>query len=227
MQRKYYNQPKKLNTFFLQHHREAAIAFCAVLILLVRFLFPAKLAGELFWINLFLFLVFPWLIVRFLLKGNFREFGISIGNIRKGIIFSVIFVLVFVLLNYFLVYKTNFRSQLQVYPASLSSFWIFLWFQLIISLPSHFSWEFFFRGFLQMGLEKKIGKYAVLVQALAQTLLFAKSSWIIIFLIGSSALAAGLVARQSRSIYYSFVTMWIISLSLDIMIIRYIHSGTP
>lgn len=226
MQRNYHNRPKKLNTFFLQNHREAAIAFCAVLILLVRFLFPAKLAGELFWINLLLFLVFPWVIVRFLLKENVQGFGISIGNKKKGILLSATFVLIFVLLNYFLVYKTGLRNQLQVYPASLSSFWIFLWFQLVISLPSHFSWEFFFRGFLQMGLEKKIGKYAVLVQALAQTLLYAKSSWIIIFLIGSSALAAGLIARQSRSIYYSFVAMWIISVSLDIMIIRYIYSGT-
>ena len=221
----YHNQPKKLNAFFLQHYKEATIALSAVLILLVRLLFPARLAGELFWINLFLFLVFPWLIVRFILKGNFEEFGISAGKTRKGIIFFAIFVLIFVLLNYLFVFKTHFRDQLQVYPASIFSFWIFLWFQLVISLPSHFSWEFFFRGFLQTGLEKKIGKYAVIIQALAQTLLYARSSWVIIFLIGSSALTAGLVARQTRSIYYSFAAMWIISFLLDLMIIKYIHSG--
>jgi membrane protease YdiL (CAAX protease family) len=227
MQKKYPNRPKKLNSFFFQHHREATIAFSALLILLVRFLFPAKLAGEMFWINLFLFLVFPWLIVRFLLKENLNDFGISAGNLKRGVSLSVIFVLVFVFLNYFLVSKTGFRNQLQIYTPSLASFWIFLWFQLVVSLPSHFSWEFFFRGFLHMGLEKKIGKYAVLFQALAQTLLYARSSWAVIFLIGSSALAAGLVARQSRSIYYSFVSMWIISVCLDIMVIRYLRLGLP
>lgn len=201
------------------------IVFCALLVIFARMVFPAKINGELLWINIFLFLLFPWLVIRFLLKENFKLFGISLGNGKRGTIFSIIFIAVFGLINYFAVRNPNLRSQLQISPDIIKSFWIFLWFQLIISLPSHFSWEFFFRGFLQLGLEKKIGKYAVFLQALFQTALYLRSSWLIILLICFSSLAAGLIARQSRSIFYSFVFMWLISASLDIMIIRYIHQA--
>ncbi len=211
--------------FLKKHRREILIGFCALLVLLVRFIFPAKMNGELFWLNLFIFLFFPWIVIRFLLKENLDSFGISWGDHKKGIALSVVFVAVFGLINYFIVHKPGLRSQLQISPDIVKNFWIFLWFQLVISLASHFSWEFFFRGFLQMGLEKKIGNYSVLLQAIAQTLFFARSSWVILFLVGSSSLAAGAITWKSRSIFYSFVSMWLISLSLDIMIIRYIHYG--
>jgi len=74
-----------------------------------------------------------------------------------------------------------------------------------------------------MGLEKKIGNYAVLLPAFAQTLLYAKSPWIIIALIGLSSLSAGFIAQKSRSICYSFAFMWLASFCLDIMIVRYIR----
>lgn len=217
---------EKKSAFIKKNNREILIIFCALLVILMRMIFPAKINGELFWINIFLFLLFPWLVIRLLLKENFKLFGISLGNSKKGVIFSIIFIAVFGLINYFAVHKPNLRSQLQISPDIIKSFWIFLWFQLAVSLPSHFSWEFFFRGFLQLGLEKKIGKYAVLLQALFQTALYLRSSWLIILLICFSSLAAGLIARQSRSIFYSFVFMWLISVSLDIMIIRFVLQGT-
>lgn len=221
-----YKFSKNKLSFFFAHNRELLIGFCALLVILVRILFPAKMNGEFFWINIFLFLLFPWLVIRFLLKENLKTFGISWGNYKKGIVFSAISLVVFCLINYLVVYKFNLRNHLQISPDIVKNFWFFLWLQIAISLPAHFSWEFFFRGFLQLGLERKIGKYAIILQALAQTALYAKSSWVIIFLIGSSSLAAGIVTQQSRSIFYSFVSMWLISISLDIMIIRFIHQGT-
>jgi len=213
--------------FLKKYQREILIGFCAFLALLVRSFFPAKLDGEFFWLNVFLFLFFPWMIIYFLLRENFESFGICWEkNYIKGILLSLIFVLTFNLINYFVVYTPSLQTYLQISPEIVKNFWIFLWFQLVISPISHFSWEFFFRGFIQMGLEKKIGKYAIILQALAQTWLYVRSPWLIILLIGSSSLIAGIIANQSRSIYYSFISMWIISASLDIMIISYIRYGT-
>jgi hypothetical protein len=56
-----------------------------------------------------------------------------------------------------------------------------------------------------------------------QALLFGRSGWSIFLLILFSSLAAGLIARQSRSILYSAISLWLISMSLDIMIIRIVH----
>ncbi len=214
---------KKKEKFFEENQREIVIFFCASLAILVRFIFPVKTTGEVFWLSLFLFFVFPWVVVRYLLKENLKSYGITLGDRKRGIILSIIFIAIFGLINYFIIKTPSLRDQLKISPEIVRNFWIFLSFQFVVSLVIHFSWEFFFRGFIQMGMERKLGKYAVIAQALIQTFFYAGSSWIIVLLIGSSSLAAGFITRKSRSILYSFVSMWLISFSLDIMIIRYIY----
>ncbi|MFA5926093.1 MAG: CPBP family glutamic-type intramembrane protease [Parcubacteria group bacterium] len=213
------------DSFIRNNQKEIAIGFCALLAVLVRIIFPAQMNGEIFWIDIFLFFIFPWLVIRFLLKEKLNSFGISLGDKTKGIVLSAIFTAVFVLINYLIVRNPNLRGQLQISPGIVKSFWIFLWFQLVISLSAHFSSEFLFRGFIGLGMKNKLGGYAIVIQAIAQTILYARSPWLIILLIGSSSLFAGVISQKSRSIIYPFVSMWLISLSLDIMIIRYIHQG--
>ncbi|TSA45445.1 hypothetical protein D4R51_01820 [bacterium] len=216
--------PTKTNgNFFRQNQREILIGFCAILAILVSLIFPGKLFGESFWSSFFLFLVFPGLIILFLLKEPLKSFGLSRGNFRNGLIFSALLLIIFVLINYLIVSKPGLRGQLPVAPGIVENYWYFLFFELLIALPLHFFWEFFFRGFLQFGLEKKMGIYSIFPPALLQAALVLKGPWFFSALIFSSSLAAGLVARKSRSIIYSFITLWIISVSLDIMIIRAIH----
>jgi membrane protease YdiL (CAAX protease family) len=105
----------------------------------------------------------------------------------------------------------------------VGSFAAFLAFEFFISLPLHFFWEFFFRGFLQFGLEKKLGFFSLILATILQILLFGRSGWLAASLVLFSSLAAGFIARQSRSILYSALFLWIISMSLDIMIIRIVH----
>ncbi|OGI25078.1 MAG: hypothetical protein A3J76_02490 [Candidatus Moranbacteria bacterium RBG_13_45_13] len=217
--------PKKYSAFIQKHNREMLIGFGALLVIAIRFVFPAKLDGEIFWINLALFFLFPWLIIRLLLKEDLKSFGLSWGNRKIGFTLSVVVTLLFVGANYLIISKPALRNQLQVSPDLAKGFWTFFWFIFFVSLPLHFFWEFFFRGFIQLGLEKKLAYSGIFLQALLQTSGYLKSPWLIIFLIFSSALAAGFVARQSRSIIYSFVSMWLISTSLDIMIARFIHQG--
>jgi len=205
--------------------REFLIGFVALLAIAINFVFPVKAIGESFWATLFLFLVFPLLAVKYILKEPLSSFGISTGNKKKGIILSVITVVIFVLLNYYLVSQPRFQHQLTISSDFINNFWSFLLFTLVISSSIHFFWEFFFRGFLQLGLEKKLGIYAIPAQAILQTAAYFRNSWLLLTLIFFSALAAGVITRQSRSILYSFLSMWLIALSLDIMIIRIVHSA--
>jgi membrane protease YdiL (CAAX protease family) len=214
---------KMKGDFFRQNQREILIGFCALLAVLVSWIFPNKLFGESFWSSFFLFLIFPGLIILFLLKEPLKNFGLSWGNSRSGLIFSALLVIIFVLINYLIVSRAGLRGQLPVNQSIVGNYWYFLVFELLIALPLHFFWEFFFRGFLQFGLEKKLGIYSILPQAFLQTVLALKGPWLFSSLIFSSSLAAGLVARKSRSVIYSFLSLWIISVSLDIMIIRAIH----
>lgn len=214
---------KTKGDFFRQNQREILISFCALLAVLVSWLFPNKLFGETFWSSFFLFLVFPGLIIFFLLKESLKNFGLSWGNFRNGLLYSGALIIIFVLINYLIISNPGLRGQLPVAPGIAGNYWYFLFFELVLVLPLHFFWEFFFRGFLQFGFEKKLGAYSIFPQALLQTVLGLRGSWLVASLIFSSSLSAGFIARQSRSIFYFFVFSWIISVSLDIMIIRAIH----
>jgi|GEM_PF-940008 len=218
------SKKRTFNNFFRDYQREILIGFCVLLVLFVSLIFPKKSSGESFWLTFFLFFVFPFLAIRFLLKEPLENFGFSRGDMKKGVIFSTIFIAIFIFLNYFIVSKPEFRNQLPIAPGIASNFWNFIIFQFLIALPLHFFGETFFRGFLQMGMENKLGKYSLILQALIQSLLFARGSLALMLLVFLSALTAGIVTWKSRSIFYSFVSMWIISVSLDIMLIRFINN---
>ena len=211
--------------FLKRYLREILIGFCVLLVLLVRFIFPANLSGEVFWMVLMLFFIFPFLVIRFVLKENLKDFGLKTGNARNGLLFAAILFLVLAAAIYFVVSKGAWRNQLLLPSGIARSFWYFLWFELLIALPIHFFWEFFFRGFVQLGLEKKLGIYSLFLQGLLQTLLAIRGPRPMIFLVLGSSLFSGFVVQKSRSIYYSAAAMWLVSLVLDIMLIRYINFG--
>jgi membrane protease YdiL (CAAX protease family) len=206
--------------------RELLIGFCAGLVILVSLIFPQKAYGETFWLAFFLFAIFPAIVAVYFFKEPLQNFGLSLGKMKTGTIFSLIVIIIFIFLNYFLVFHSKYAGQLSINRGIIDGFVAFLAFEIFISLPLHFFWEFFFRGFLQMGLEKKLGVYSLILAAVLQTLLFVRGNWIVIALIFFSSVAAGLIVRQSRSILYSTLSLWIISLSLDIMIIRLVHQVT-
>lgn len=203
--------------------RDILIGFCAALVISVSLFFPQTAYGETFWLSFFLFAIFPAATAAFLLKEPLKNFGITLGKRKVGIILSVAVVIVFIFVNYYLLFHTKYGGQLSIARGIVGSFTAFLAFEFFIALPLHFFWEFFFRGFLQLGLEKKLGIFSLLLAVILQALLFGRAGWIVFSLILFSSLSAGLIVRQSRSIAYSALSLWIISLSLDIMIIRIVH----
>jgi membrane protease YdiL (CAAX protease family) len=206
--------------------RDLLIGFCAALILVVSLIFPQTAYGETFWLSFFLFAIFPAITVLFILKEPLKNFGLSLGRPHPGIIFSAMAIFLFVFANYFLLFHSKYGGQLSIPPFIIGSFTVFLVFEIFISLPLHFFWEFFFRGFLQLGFEKKMGIFSLPLAAVLQALLSFRANWILILLIFFSSLAAGFIVRQSRSVLYSALSLWIISVSLDIMIIRIVHQVT-
>lgn len=203
--------------------RELLIGFCVLLVVAIRFIFPARLAGEQFWLSLILFFIFPLLIVRFVLRENLKSFGFSFANLRKEWLWSATAIFLFSLLSYLLVYFPATRNQLSISPDITQSFALFLWYDLFLAGFILFSAEFFFRGFIGFGLEKKIGYWAIPLQAVLYSLVFLKQSWLEILLIFLIASIAGLIAKKSRSIFCSFAFVWISSLVADIILIRFIH----
>jgi len=216
-----FSLPKtRIRDKFILSHRELLIVFCAVLAIAVRLIFPAKLAGEWFWINLALFFVFPLITIKYLLKENPRSFGLTAGKRNTGLGLATLVSAIFITANYLLIAKTGLRGEFSIFLPAAKNFWIFLWFSLLVYGVVFFSREFFFRGFLQMGLEKMIGLWAIPAQAILYSVLFIGSGWFTAGLAFLTALFAGWAVKMSRSIYYSFAALWIISIATDIMVIK-------
>ncbi len=217
--------PEKKSAYIQKYNREIIIAFCALLAVSIRFIFPSDLPGEWFWLNLLLFLFFPAIIIKFLLKEKFSRFGLIVGNWKKGVLTALAAIALFSFLNYFFIIEAGFENSYRIYAPIATSFVAFLWFELLIASVVFFSREFFFRGFLQLGLEGKFGYYAILGQSAIYALLFLKVSWLAVATAFLSAVIAGAMVRFSRSIYYSFAFIWLVSVTADIILIKEILSN--
>jgi membrane protease YdiL (CAAX protease family) len=215
-------KPKKM---FLVSHREILIIFCAFLVLAVGWLFPIRSVAESLFAALVFFLIFPLLIAKFLLKEPLENFGLGRGNFKAGAIAALLLAAVGLAAMIFLTKIPAMRNQIRLLPGIAGSFSFFLAAELVVAPAIFFSREFFFRGFLQLGLKEKMGNYAIFLQAVLSALLFLKSSWLELAYAFFSALAAGFAVKFSRSIYYSFLALWIISLIVDIIIIRMAFQG--
>jgi len=154
----------------------------------------------------------PMLIVRFVLKQRLSDFGLTLGDWRFGLKFLLVWVVVMAPITYSSSFQAEFQAE---YPlVALQGFGIgaiCLWF--VIYLTYYIGWEFLFRGFMQLGLEKPLGAfYAIMAQTIPSTIIHIGKP------LGetTSAVLGGLlfgaVALRSRSILYVLLAHWYIGI---------------
>ncbi|MCX6766972.1 MAG: hypothetical protein NT170_04340 [Candidatus Moranbacteria bacterium] len=102
--------------------RDLLIGFCAALILVVSLIFPQTAYGETFWLSFFLFTIFPAITIIFILKEPLKNFGLSLGQKRPGIIFSATAIAIFIFINYFLLFHSKYGGQLSRRSSSSAVF---------------------------------------------------------------------------------------------------------
>ena len=80
-----------------------------------------------------------------------------------------------------------------------------------------FSWEFFFRGFMLFGLEKRFGNYSLLIQTIPFAALHNRKP--IAEAMGSivAGLLLGVVALETRSFIYGAATHWFVAMTMDFL----------
>ena len=79
------------------------------------------------------------------------------------------------------------------------------------------SWEFFFRGFMLFGLEKRFGKYSILIQTIPFAVMhFSKP---LPEALGSiiAGLLLGVLALETRSFIYGAAIHWFVAMTMDIV----------
>lgn len=156
------------------------------------------------------FLVIPLAYCRIMLGRSFSALGFQRGNIWAGIGGSILALVValsalFVLWNF-----TPLLREYQLPVAVEEQFLFFVLYEVFLNGFITFLFEVFFRGFVMLLWLRRWGFWSVITQAaLFSGLLYASSgltATTIPYLI--FAPFAGLIAYQSRSIWYSYGASW-------------------
>ncbi|HDQ45568.1 MAG TPA: CPBP family intramembrane metalloprotease [bacterium] len=160
----------------------------------------------------------PFLIIRMHFKRPLSDFGIQKGDARYGIRF-VIFLIPFAL---WAAWIGSSMAEVQAeYPLAKSSMERPLQFFVMecLYLTFYFGWEFFFRGFILFGLERRFGALgAILIQTIPSAIVHIGKPAGESFGAILAGLLFGYLAVRTRSIYYPLLLHAILGIATDIFV---------
>jgi hypothetical protein len=173
-----------------------------------RFLDRLILSGIIYVIGPFILLV--------VFKYRPKDFGIQLGNIRQWIKEMLIFFAIMVVI---LVIAFKFTNLKNVYPlfrearVNVSYFFIYEGVQLF----HMFTWEFFFRGFMLFGLEKKYGKLAILIQTIPFAIMHFRKPALEAYGSIFAGIFQGTLGLRSRSFIPCALLHFLVALAADVL----------
>jgi membrane protease YdiL (CAAX protease family) len=162
--------------------------------------------------------VVPALLTRFALGLRLRDVGLTFRGVRKHLpLYLVLFLLVFPL-----VWLTSLRSDFQhTYPFVASArnglTDLLIW-ELVYGLQ-FFSLEFFFRGFMIFGLERRWGTNAIFVMIVPYCMIHFHKPWMEALAAIAAGVVLGLLALRTRSIVGGIMIHWAVAISMDVLAI--------
>ncbi|MDE0635496.1 MAG: type II CAAX endopeptidase family protein [Candidatus Poribacteria bacterium] len=164
--------------------------------------------------GLTLFLI-PVLVAIFGTKQKLTDYGIRLCKQKVGWIVTLVawILMIPVVLLAVKVYPP-FLSKYPLGKAVASSWIAFIPYQLAYGVYM-FSWEFFFRGFMLFGLEKRFGNYSILIQTIPFAVMhFSKPLPEALGSIPAGVLL-GVLALETRSFVYGAAIHWLVAMTMD------------
>lgn len=168
------------------------------------------------WSAFFLMGVFPALIVKFVFKENLRDYGFTLGIVKRTAFNICLFLPIMLAIGWF---SGNTQAFYNVYPynplAGLSPT-AFAIHSLLYLFLYYLAWEFMFRGFIQIGLTEKLGAVpAILIQVVASTMLHYGHPASETFGCIAGGLLWGFLVYRTKSIYTGWAQHAILGIALD------------
>ena len=168
--------------------------------------------------GLSLFLI-PVLVAMIGTKQELRDYGIRMGHQKLGWTVSIIaWVLMIPVVILAVKLYPPFVEKYPFCKVVGNSLLAFVPYQIAYGVYM-FSWEFFFRGFMLFGLEKRFGNYSILIQTIPFAVMhFSKP---LPEAMGSivAGLLLGVLALETRSFVYGAVIHWLVAMTMDSMCI--------
>jgi membrane protease YdiL (CAAX protease family) len=156
--------------------------------------------------------VVPALIVKAPLRGKLADYGVTLGDWRWGLKFLALWIVLMGPGSYVNALQPAFQAEYPLCRCDLLSLGpgkVALW--IAIYGLYYVGWEFFFRGFIQMGIAPRTGAFvAILMQTLPSTIIHVGKP------LGETAAAIlgglifGAAAWRTRSILWPLLAHWIL-----------------
>ena len=163
----------------------------------------------------FTLFLLPIIVAVFGTKQSLGEYGLRFGKQKVGWFVTLVawVVMVPVVILAVKVYPP-FLHKYPLCKAVASSWLAFVLYQLAYGVYM-FSWEFFFRGFMLFGLEKRFGNYSILIQTIPFAVMhFSKP---LPEALGSiiAGVLLGVLAFETRSFVYGAAIHWLVAMTMD------------
>lgn len=161
--------------------------------------------------SLILFFAIPALIVRAGFKASLGDYGLKVGDWKFGLKATSI---AFVIMP-FVVYASSldpshkaFYSEEFPLQLATSGIWYFLLWSLTY-LPHYIGWEFFFRGYIGLGVKPRSGAFvAVMIQVLLTTLMHIGKPQGETIGAALGGVYLGLLTYRTGSVWYAILFHW-------------------
>ncbi|UCE06488.1 MAG: CPBP family intramembrane metalloprotease [bacterium] len=179
-------------------------------------------ASNYMFISMFVLMgLLPVAIVLFLFKDSLRDYGLTIGDWRKG--FPLTTFLVIIIAGLMLYPSSQTADFRNIYPLDKSAgetLFNFIRFEILRGLFFYTAWEFFFRGFMLFGLRKFVGEWiAICVQTIPSCLWHIGLPTGEIFASIVAGILFGIIAVRTNSILWVLILHFLIGLFLDLFIV--------
>ena len=176
-----------------------------------------------FLITAFTLLLVPVLVAKFGTKEKLSDYGVQLGNQRLGWrVTGIAWILMIPVVILAVIAYPPFVAKYPLCKVVASSWQAFLPYQLAYGVYM-FSWEFFFRGFMLFGLERKFGNYSILIQTIPFAVMHYSKP--LPEALGSiiAGVLLGVLALETRSFIYGAAIHWLVAMTMDVVAVAFRH----
>lgn len=166
-------------------------------------------------------LLIPMLVAKFGTREKLTDYGIQLGNQKLGwSMTGIAWMLMIPVVILAVIVYPPFAAKYPLCKVVASSWQAFLPYQLAYGVYM-FSWEFFFRGFMLFGLERKFGNYSILIQTIPFAVLHYTKP--LPEALGSiiAGVLLGVLAFETRSFIYGAAIHWLVAMTMDVVAVSF------
>lgn len=185
-----------------------------------QFIKPVK-PFELIVASFLMFVIVPFLVLRFILDENIYFLGYKKGNLIKGTLGVVLGWIIFYPIMNLLADQKEFQAIYPPFPFMKDSAWSLVLWEIIIMLPAFFAVQTFIFGYAHEGFRRMIGKSKtmLLLSFVAIPLFYLGRPPVEIILASFAGLVTCWIKDRSSSVLYPIVFGWGLSVMLDALIV--------